>query len=291
MRWDPKGWFGPSAGILRCVTLHPRQTSRQPFSRIVRLALVMSAIPVIALLASCGSDAEPTAKDATTAPPQSTQSTTSEKKDPGGKVDQEGVDAWARTAGDHRGEIGRSFEIDCPPNGTAARVWGTNVYTDDSSVCTAAVHVGLITLKDGGKVTFEIVEGQQDYFALKSNGIDSTSYGPFGGSFKFPDAKELKVSETIGWDKVAASYGSTGESFTVDCAPGGTPSKVWGTDVYTADSSICTAAQHAGLIDAADGGTVTFDLLDGQDSYRGTTANGVTSEDYGSYGASFKFIS
>jgi hypothetical protein len=31
-------------------------------------------------------------------------------------------------------------------------------------------------------------------------------------------------------------------------------------------------------------------LLDGQDSYEASTANGVTSLEYGEYGASFEFV-
>ena len=48
---------------------------------------------------------------------------------------------------------------------------------------------------------------------------------------------------------------------------------------------------HAGLITVDDGGEVTFRLLPGQDSYSGSTANGVTSQDYGSWGDSFEFVS
>jgi hypothetical protein len=77
---------------------------------------------------------------------------------------------------------------------------------------------------------------------------------------------------------------------TVLCSSGGTVHNVWGTDVYTSDSSVCTAAVHAGLITLEDGGEVTLHLLDGQDSYTGSEANGVTSLDYGSWGSSFEFV-
>ena len=51
-----------------------------------------------------------------------------------------------------------------------------------------------------------------------------------------------------------------------------------------------TAAVHAGLITLADGGQVTFRLTPGEESYTGSTANGVQSRDYGSWGASFQFV-
>jgi hypothetical protein len=76
---------------------------------------------------------------------------------------------------------------------------------------------------------------------------------------------------------------------TVPCAPGGPLGSLWGAGTYTADSSICTAAVHAGLITLDDGGTVTIELAPGADSYDSTTANGVTSSAYGPYDASFTF--
>ncbi len=46
---------------------------------------------------------------------------------------------------------------------------------------------------------------------------------------------------------------------------------------------------HAGLITAADGGTVAIEVVAGQDTYEGTEANGVISSAYGSFGLSFTF--
>jgi hypothetical protein len=63
---------------------------------------------------------------------------------------------------------------------------------------------------------------------------------------------------------------------------------VWGSDVYTTDSNICKAAVHAGLLSAS-GGTVTVKKSAGCGSYTGTTANGVTSEPWGSFDSSFYF--
>ena len=170
-------------------------------------------------------------------------------------------------------------------------MWGTNVYTDDSSVCTAAVHQGLIGLDDGGTVTIEILDGQAEYVGSQANGVTTRSYGSWGGSFSFPDAEPLEVGATIDWSRSASFYaGDDRAEITVECAPGGTAGSVWGSGTYTDDSSICTAAVHAGLITLADGGQVTFRLTPGEESYTGSTANGVQSRDYGSWGASFQFL-
>ena len=48
---------------------------------------------------------------------------------------------------------GDRLAIGCPAKGaTNQSIWGTDVYTDDSSVCVAAVHAGLINSRDGGMV-------------------------------------------------------------------------------------------------------------------------------------------
>jgi hypothetical protein len=52
--------------------------------------------------------------------------------------------SWFSTAVQYRGEDGRRVQFACPSPGEARSVWGSDIYTDDSSVCTAAVHAGLI---------------------------------------------------------------------------------------------------------------------------------------------------
>jgi hypothetical protein len=64
------------------------------------------------------------------------------------------------------------------------RVWGTGVYTDDSSICLAARHVGLFLFElDGGLITYEIRPGQSSYTATERYGVESRSYGSWAGSF------------------------------------------------------------------------------------------------------------
>ncbi len=69
-----------------------------------------------------------------------------------------------------------------------------------------------------------------------------------------------------------------------DCSLAG--NVIWGTEIYTDDSSICTAAIHMGVIDDM-GGEVVVTYLDGLSEYTSTTLNGITSEAYGEWGASF----
>jgi hypothetical protein len=96
---------------------------------------------------------------------------------------------------------------------------------------------------------------------------------------------------TITWSDDAAAYrGKDNDQFTFTLPAGGSDTGVWGTDVYTDDSSIGAAAVHAGVITFAAGGTVTIRILPGRSSYTGSTRNGVTSLDYTDWDGSFEFV-
>ncbi|MEO7310751.1 MAG: LCCL domain-containing protein [Chitinophagaceae bacterium] len=93
---------------------------------------------------------------------------------------------WATQADSYRGKNGQRFSFYIPPGGPASgRLWGTDTYTDDSSIGLAAVHAGLISLQAGGTVTIEIREGLGAYVGSVRNGMSSNGYGGWGGSFVF----------------------------------------------------------------------------------------------------------
>lgn len=102
-----------------------------------------------------------------------------------------------------------------------------------------------------------------------------------GGDGSFPHPSWVSHAESL--------RGRDGEQFTFECSPEGQPMPVWGTDIYTDDSSVCTAAVHAGKIGFADGGEVTIEIRPIESSYTGSTRNGVTSRDRGRYRGSFVF--
>jgi hypothetical protein len=95
---------------------------------------------------------------------------------------------WNTTAQAFRGQNGQRYTYFCPAGGSYFTVWGTDVYTDDSAVCVAAVHVGLITYASGGHVTFEIRPGQDSYVGSLRNGVQTHNWGSWPGSFVFPYA-------------------------------------------------------------------------------------------------------
>ena len=65
------------------------------------------------------------------------------------------------------------------------------------------------------------------------------------------------------------------------------PNLIVNASAYTDDSHICTAAVHAGVITAQAGGTISVKPQPGRESYPASTANGVTTLDYGSWQASY----
>ncbi len=104
-----------------------------------------------------------------------------------GAPDEEAPDVeWDLNAAQYRGEDGKRIAFLCPPDGELGSVWGTDTYTDDSSVCSAAVHAGLINPVGGGRVVIEIAPGEEAYEGSEASGVTSQDYGPWGGSFTFP---------------------------------------------------------------------------------------------------------
>ena len=96
-----------------------------------------------------------------------------------------GWDTTAATAG----SVAQSDEYDfgCPAGGsTGSPVWGggDGQYTDDSSICVAAVHAGLITPARGGTVHVTTTEGRDSYVGSTANGVTSHPWGAWGVSFE-----------------------------------------------------------------------------------------------------------
>jgi hypothetical protein len=202
--------------------------------------------------------------------------------------------AWETKASGVTGDAGTTFTLVCPGGGSFHYVWGSDIYTDDSSICTAAVHAGLITVERGGTVTIELRPGRDVYGASQRNGVTTSAYGGFHRSFIFKSEantgteKEADDVTPIMWDTSPSILANeNGKTYKFKCPAGGKERNIWGTDVYTADSSVCNAAVHAGLIKFENGGTVTIELRPGQSSYQGTLRNGVKSNEYGAYGRSF----
>ena len=69
---------------------------------------------------------------------------------------------------------------------------------------------------------------------------------------------------------------------------GATNGKIWGTDIYTDDSDIATAAVHADALEPGESGTVLITVMPGQDSYSASERKGITSQSFGSWYGSYR---
>lgn len=80
--------------------------------------------------------------------------------------------------------------------------------------------------------------------------------------------------------------GQIGETFHFDVV-GHTGGSVWGSEVYTCDSSLSTAAVHAGVLKPGQRGIVKVTIVKSPENHMGSTQHGVTSSTWGSYSASY----
>ncbi len=93
----------------------------------------------------------------------------------------------------YRSRVGQSFQFLLTGLARGA-VWGTDVYTDDSSVAAAAVHAGVVAAGETKAVTVTILPGQASYAASTRNGVSSASWGGWSGSFSFAGAGAVNTA-------------------------------------------------------------------------------------------------
>ncbi len=69
---------------------------------------------------------------------------------------------------------------------------------------------------------------------------------------------------------------------------GNTSGSIYGTEIFTSDSSLAMAAVHSGVLVPGERGIVKVTILPGQSNYVSSTRHGITSHAYSSWGVSFK---
>lgn len=69
---------------------------------------------------------------------------------------------------------------------------------------------------------------------------------------------------------------------------GETDGPLWGTDVYTGDSSLAGAAVHAGLVKPGDTVVLRAVVVEPPPRFEGSQRHGVTSHDFERYGTAFR---
>jgi hypothetical protein len=69
---------------------------------------------------------------------------------------------------------------------------------------------------------------------------------------------------------------------------GASDGSVWGTDVYTGDSALATAAVHGGAVLAGETAVVRVTVMPPLAQYQGSVRHGVSSHDYGRFGTAYR---
>jgi hypothetical protein len=124
------------------------------------------------------------------------------------------------------GNIGQKFVVICPKNcgNLKTQIFGSEVYTDTSSICISAIHAGV--LNDlGGEIEFLIDGPQSFYKGTKSFGIISSSEDSYIRSFKFVGVKSAifykfkedyqgKIYEK--WDNYISSFAKGSNSWSYE---------------------------------------------------------------------------
>ncbi len=192
-----------------------------------------------------------------------------------------------------RGQNGKVFFFEVTGAQKGA-VWGTDVYTDDSSLAAAAVHAGALKVGHKGVVKVTILPGEQKYRGSMRNGITTADFGAFEGSFKVEAVKGRIPHATAPKPRVMADPGTlvgfrgqNGKSFLFEITGQNTGS-VWGTGVYTDDSSLATAAVHAGIVKVGQKAVVKVTILPGEQQYTGSVRNGITSNNWEDWLGSYR---
>jgi hypothetical protein len=233
---------------------------------------------------------------------------------------------YLRPAGDglsslFRQSVGESLYFDVTGS-TAGNIWGSNPYTDDSSLAAAAVHCGILRAGEQGVIRVGVEPAPDHFPASTQNGVSSREwttggymalrlsrvtvrraieFAPSGSSNAISNYPQVGLSTRPGMPGGATSQASqqvladpgsliafsqsAGGSFLFRVT-GATGGAVWGTDVYTHDSALATAAVHAGALQAGETGVVKVSMLPALRQYHGSTNNGVTSRPWtngGSY--------
>ena len=95
------------------------------------------------------------------------------------------------TPGALRAQVGKVFYFEVT-GGNGGTVWGTDIYTDDSPIATAAVHAGVLQVGQKAVLKVTILAGQASYTGSTRNGVTTSDYGPWGGSYKVELARGVR---------------------------------------------------------------------------------------------------
>jgi hypothetical protein len=133
-------------------------------------------------------------------------------------------------------------------------------------------------------VTVTPEAGRKTFAGLTRHGVTSANSRASEGSFRFAAAPAASECPND-----FQAFIDAAEPLACTCsAEAAQRGYVWGMDVYAADSQVCRAAVHTGVISKA-GGPVTVIPEAGRKTYAGLTRHDVTSANRSGSEGSFRF--
>ncbi len=82
------------------------------------------------------------------------------------------------------------YTCTCPAKPEQGTIYGTDIYTNDSNICVAAAHAGLLRSGSAGQVVLKMVASPPVFKGRTQNGIKSLVWPkPTGAAFEFVRAK------------------------------------------------------------------------------------------------------
>lgn len=180
-------------------------------------------------------------------------------------------------------------------------IFGTFVYTIDSSICLSGIHAGIIKGLDESVIEVLTSPPLTYYQGSKQFNFVSASIDKAELSFTVQEATSVIKVDCKTPASDSNFSGTIGMMFIVNCPSdcskipssvfgGKPPSKFKQLGMYSGDSSICQAAIHAGVTNDR-GGEVQFSILEGAKLYYGSKSYGIESKPRDFYVKSISFFS
>ena len=184
-------------------------------------------------------------------------------------------------------QVGESFSFEVTGTG-GGTVYGSDVYTSDSSVGTAAVHAGLLKVGQTAVVRVKMVPLEDSYPGSERNGVTTLSWdSPWHGAYRFVRADSKKEGPGRADPGALDSFkDQVGKSFVFEVT-GQQEGCIWGSGVYSTDSWLSVAAVHAGVLKANETGLVKVTIRQAPNEFKGSERNGVISRDWDNSNAAY----
>jgi hypothetical protein len=165
-------------------------------------------------------------------------------------------------------ELVKKFRETVPAELLQAREYDV-IHTDSSRI---AGHIEASALRANTIQFGEVQLRLADVYVLTAKGVE-------------PEMDEANVA--VAPSSMTQYQNDVGKIF-IFKVTGSSSGSLWGTDIYTADSTVATAAVHAGLLQPGQSGVIKVTMMASPNVFVGTTRNGVTSSAYQQYPAAYR---